>query len=65
MSELLLLGVSHKTAPVGLRERVALTEGQVTDVLAALTAADSIQEAVAISTCRPCSRATSCTAEMC
>ena len=28
MSELLLLGISHKTAPVALRERVALLEGQ-------------------------------------
>ena len=51
MSELLLLGVSHKTASVGLRERVALTEGQVTEVLGALTADESIHEAVAISTC--------------
>ncbi|MGI8595652.1 MAG: glutamyl-tRNA reductase [Solirubrobacteraceae bacterium] len=51
MSELLLLGVSHKTAPVGLRERVALTEGQVADFLAALLAADAVHEAVAISTC--------------
>ncbi|CAN5577240.1 glutamyl-tRNA reductase [soil metagenome] len=51
MSELLLLGVSHKTAPVGLRERVALTDGQVTHFVAALLDADAVHEAVAISTC--------------
>ena len=51
MSELLLLGVSHKTAPVGLRERVALTDGQIADFLAALLVADAVHEAVAISTC--------------
>ena len=51
MSELLLLGVSHKTAPVALRERVALTDGQLADFLAALLAADAVHEAVAISTC--------------
>ena len=28
MSELLALGVSHKTAPVALRERLAFTEAQ-------------------------------------
>ena len=28
MSELLLLGTSHKTAPLALRERVALPEGR-------------------------------------
>jgi len=51
VSELLLLGVSHKTAPVGLRERVALTDGQIADFLAALLVADAVHEAVAISTC--------------
>lgn len=51
MSELLALGVSHKTAPLGLRERLALTEGRAAAVLADLTAHDDIHEAVAISTC--------------
>jgi glutamyl-tRNA reductase len=49
--ELLALGVSHKTAPLGLRERLALTEGRATAVLAELTAHEEIHEAVAISTC--------------
>ena len=34
MSELLALGVSHKTAPLELRERLALTEGRAVGVLA-------------------------------
>ena len=33
MSELLALGVSHKTAPLELRERLALTEGRAAGVL--------------------------------
>jgi glutamyl-tRNA reductase len=49
--ELLALGVSHKTAPLELRERLALTEGRAAAVLAELTAREEIYEAVAISTC--------------
>ena len=49
--ELLALGVSHKTAPLELRERLALTEGRATTVLAELTGHEEIHEAVAISTC--------------
>ena len=51
MSELLVLGVSHKTAPVALRERVALLEARADDVVAELVADPEVQEAVAISTC--------------
>ena len=51
MSELLALGVSHKTAPLDLRERLSLTEGRAVGVLRELTAADGIHEAAAISTC--------------
>ena len=49
--ELLVLGVSHKTAPVELRERVALAEGGERDFLNGLLEADAIEEAVALSTC--------------
>jgi len=49
--ELIALGVSHKTAPLPLRERLALPEGRAAAVLGELRAAESIQEAVAISTC--------------
>jgi glutamyl-tRNA reductase len=51
MSELLTLGVSHKTAPLDLRERLSLTEGSAVGALGELTAADVIHEAAAISTC--------------
>src|SRR5919106_2528357 len=51
MSELLALGVSHKTAPLELRERLALTEGKAVGVLGELTDRPEIHEAAAISTC--------------
>jgi glutamyl-tRNA reductase len=51
MSDLLALGVSHKTAPIGLRERVALPEGRAASVLRELVSTPEIHEAVAISTC--------------
>jgi glutamyl-tRNA reductase len=51
VSELLALGASHKTAPIALRERIALTESEVEPLLHELTGHDSIGEAVALSTC--------------
>ena len=51
MTELLALGVSHKTAPLDLRERLSLTEGRAVSALRELTAAAGIHEAAAISTC--------------
>ncbi|MGE5408429.1 MAG: glutamyl-tRNA reductase, partial [Syntrophothermus sp.] len=51
MSELLALGVSHKTAPLDLRERLSLTEGRAVGALNELTAVGGIHEAAAISTC--------------
>jgi glutamyl-tRNA reductase len=50
-SELIVLGVSHNTAPVALRERLALTERAGQRFLQELVAHDEISEAVAISTC--------------
>ena len=50
MSEILTLGVSHKTAPLALRERLALTEGRAAGALSELREGP-ITEAVAISTC--------------
>ena len=49
--ELLTLGASHKTAPLELREKLALPEGRATRVLEELTGHDSIHEAVALFTC--------------
>ncbi|MFN8161937.1 MAG: glutamyl-tRNA reductase [Solirubrobacterales bacterium] len=51
MSELLALGVSHKTAPLELRERLALPEGRAVGALAELTGSEQVREAAAISTC--------------
>jgi glutamyl-tRNA reductase len=51
VSEVLLLGVSHKTAPVALRERLALLDGRVPAFLRDLVATPSISEAVVIQTC--------------
>jgi glutamyl-tRNA reductase len=50
-SEILALGISHKTAPLELRERLALTEGRAVGVLSELTAEEPVHEAAAISTC--------------
>ncbi len=51
MNELLALGISHKTAPVALRERLAFTEPQAVEFAEAATATAEVREAVAISTC--------------
>jgi glutamyl-tRNA reductase len=48
---LLAIGVSHKTAPVAVRERLALPEGRSASVLREIVRHDQIHEAVAISTC--------------
>jgi glutamyl-tRNA reductase len=51
VSELLAIGVSHKTAPVEVRERLALPEPRVRDFLRDLRGAADVHEAVAVSTC--------------
>ncbi|MCB0877144.1 MAG: glutamyl-tRNA reductase [Solirubrobacterales bacterium] len=51
MSDLLALGISHKTAPIELRERLALTEGRAASVLNDLRTHEQVSEAAAISTC--------------
>ncbi|HEX2435299.1 MAG TPA: glutamyl-tRNA reductase [Solirubrobacterales bacterium] len=51
MSELLALGVSHRTAPLDLRERLALPEGRAVGVLGELVSSEQVHEAAAISTC--------------
>ncbi len=51
MTELLALGASHKTAPLALRERIALTEGAAEKLVRELTEHEAIGEAVALSTC--------------
>jgi glutamyl-tRNA reductase len=51
MSELLALGISHKTTPVALRERLAFTESQAVEFATELATAPEVHEAVVISTC--------------
>jgi glutamyl-tRNA reductase len=51
MNELLVLGASHKTAPLAVRERLALLDGQVEPFLHELLAEPAVTEAVALSTC--------------
>ncbi len=51
MSDLLALGISHHTAPLELRERLALTEGRAAGVLSDLRASEQVSEAAALSTC--------------
>jgi glutamyl-tRNA reductase len=45
------VGLSHLTAPLALRERVALPADDVTELLRALRASGAVDEAVALSTC--------------
>src|SRR4051812_18633144 len=48
---LLAIGVSHKTAPLAVREKLALPEGRSASVLREIVRHPEIHEAVAISTC--------------
>src|SRR5882724_9876585 len=48
---LLLVGISHRTAPVELRERVDFQARGVADALRALAERGSTREAVVVSTC--------------
>ena len=51
MSELLALGISHKTAPVALRERLAFTESAAGEFAREVIATEAVREAVVLSTC--------------
>jgi glutamyl-tRNA reductase len=51
MSELLVIGTSYKTAPVEVRERLALPETRASGFLRDLRGATDVHEAVAVSTC--------------
>jgi len=48
---LLLVGVNHKTAPVDVRERLALDDTRVRSALADLVDRETIDEALIVSTC--------------
>jgi glutamyl-tRNA reductase len=49
--EILCLGLSHHTAPVELRERFAIPDGEIAAATAQLKAAPGVSEAVVVSTC--------------
>jgi glutamyl-tRNA reductase len=49
--DLVAISVSHRTAPLHLRERLALTADGATQLMGALVAAPGVDEAVALCTC--------------
>src|SRR6185437_15491603 len=49
--DLLVLGVSHRTAPVAVRERLAIVPEAMAEALAELTRLPSVREAALLSTC--------------
>jgi glutamyl-tRNA reductase len=51
MSELLALGISHKTAPVALRERLAFSEQEAAEFASRAIATAEVRETVVVSTC--------------
>lgn len=51
MNNIVLIGVSHKTAPVEVRERLAFAESCLAEALHALTQRPAISEGLIISTC--------------
>ena len=57
---LLITGVSHRTAPVEVRERLAFREESLAGALADLRALDGVDEAVILSTCNRVEIAVTC-----
>ncbi len=51
MNELLVLGLSHKTAPVAVRERLSVTDAQIERMLGELARSEHVHEAAVLSTC--------------
>jgi glutamyl-tRNA reductase len=50
-SDLVLVGVTHHTAPVEVRERLAVANGRLEEMLRRLLAVPNVREAVVLSTC--------------
>jgi glutamyl-tRNA reductase len=48
---LICLGISHQTAPVEIRERLAFSEKEVPEALGELVSIEGVQEAVVLNTC--------------
>ncbi|HEY7676037.1 MAG TPA: glutamyl-tRNA reductase [Candidatus Methylomirabilis sp.] len=51
MGEILVVGLSHKTAPVDIREKLHVAEGQTAAFLCRLRSAQAVREALVLSTC--------------
>ncbi len=51
MSELFVVGISWRTAPVAVREKLAFREEEIAGALRALVAAEPVAEALLVSTC--------------
>ncbi len=51
MPELFAIGISHKTAPVAVRERLAFPAGETKRLLGEITSCAAIHETVVLSTC--------------
>ncbi|HEU4384601.1 MAG TPA: glutamyl-tRNA reductase [Anaeromyxobacteraceae bacterium] len=49
--EVLLVGLSHKSAPIAVRERVALSGDALKEALGGLRGLDGVEEAMVVSTC--------------
>ena len=49
--EIVCLGLSHKTAPIDVREKFAIGETHLGEVAAALSKSEGLREAVVVSTC--------------
>jgi glutamyl-tRNA reductase len=50
-SELILLGINHNTAPIEVRERLAIPAAQLADATRSLIAAPGVREGLILSTC--------------
>ncbi|MGA9587977.1 MAG: glutamyl-tRNA reductase [Terracidiphilus sp.] len=51
MSQFVLIGVNHKTAPIELRERIAISRDELPDATRALAAQPGVSECMIVSTC--------------
>jgi glutamyl-tRNA reductase len=51
MSRLVLIGVNHKTAPIDLRERIAISRDELPEATRALAAQPGVSECMIVSTC--------------
>lgn len=49
--QLTVVGLSHKTAPIEIREKLTFPAGGIADAFAALLASDAVSEALILSTC--------------